>query len=131
MRSFLSRRWFLLVLAAGCLVAWFAPAALHWTVHLDPRFVVAPALFLAALSLESRTLFQSILRPWPAVWATLMSYGLVPLLAWSATSLFANTDLRIGLMIIASVPCTLVSAVFWTRLARGNEATAMLVILLT
>jgi sodium/bile acid cotransporter 7 len=34
-------------------------------------------------------------------------------------------------MLMASVPCTLASAVLWTRMAGGNEATALLVILLT
>jgi sodium/bile acid cotransporter 7 len=34
-------------------------------------------------------------------------------------------------MIVASVPCTLASAALWTRLAGGDEATAMLVTLLT
>src|SRR5581483_11640757 len=37
----------------------------------------------------------------------------------------------VGLLISASVPCTLASAVLWTRLAGGNEATALLVILIS
>ena len=35
-------------------------------------------------------------------------------------------DVRIGLILVASVPCTLSTAVLWTRLAGGNEATALL-----
>src|SRR5262249_48648568 len=38
---------------------------------------------------------------------------------------------RIGILISASVPCTLASAVLWTRMAGGREAIALLVIFLT
>src|SRR5262245_42755527 len=40
-------------------------------------------------------------------------------------------DLRIGLIAMASVPCTLASAVIWTRMAGGSAAVAILVILLS
>src|SRR5205807_364601 len=85
--------------------------------------------FLMACSLESRSLFQALLRPWPALWATLLSYGLLPILGWLVGGLVAHEDLRIGLMLTASVPCTLASAVLWTRLAGGREATAQLLVL--
>ncbi|HMF14876.1 MAG TPA: bile acid:sodium symporter, partial [Gemmataceae bacterium] len=69
--------------------------------------------------------------PWPAVWATVISYGLVPGLAWAAGQSFADDQIRIGLLLVASVPCTLVSAVIWTRMAGGDDATALLITLLT
>jgi sodium/bile acid cotransporter 7 len=132
MRALFCKRWFLLLLLVGVGLAWWRP---HWlrplTNSLDPRVIVATALFLIAWSLESRSLFRSFVRPIPALWAVLISHGLVPVLAWSAGWLLPDADLRIGLFIIASVPCTLASAVIWTRLGRGNEATALLVILLT
>jgi len=34
-------------------------------------------------------------------------------------------------MIMASVPCTLASAVLWTRMASGNDAVALLITVLT
>jgi sodium/bile acid cotransporter 7 len=45
--------------------------------------------------------------------------------------LLPGTDYHIGLLIAASVPCTLASAVLWTRRAGGSEATALLVIFIT
>jgi sodium/bile acid cotransporter 7 len=84
-----------------------------------------------AWTLESRSLFQSLLRPLPTLWACSISYGAVPAVAWWVGWVLPDDDLRLGLLIIACVPCTLASAVLWTRMAGGNEATALLTVLLT
>jgi sodium/bile acid cotransporter 7 len=132
MLSFLSRRWFLLLLTVGVALSllrpdWVRPLVGPWS----PRAVVATSLFLMAWSLESRRLYQTLLYPWPALYAVAVSYGLLPALAWLAGPLLPLPDLGIGLLIIASVPCTLASAAIWTRMAGGNEATALLAILLS
>jgi solute carrier family 10 (sodium/bile acid cotransporter), member 7 len=132
MRSLLAKRWFLLLLLAGLTLAslhpeWLKPV----TVWLEPRIIVAIALFLMAVGLESRSLLQAVTHPLPVLWAFLLSYSALPALAWSAGGLLPVADLRLGLLIIASVPCTLASAVLWTRMAGGNEATTLLAVLLT
>jgi sodium/bile acid cotransporter 7 len=129
---FLGRRWFLLVLAAGVGLAcarpgWVRPA----TDRLPLRAVVALSLFLVAWGLEGRRLYRMMLRPAAALWAVALSYGAVPLLAWLAGPLLPLPDLRLGLLVIASVPCTLASAVLWTRLGGGNEAVALLTVVLS
>ncbi|HEV3447529.1 MAG TPA: bile acid:sodium symporter [Gemmataceae bacterium] len=132
MRALLSRQWFSIILLGAACLAFLRPAWLRpVTVCLEPGVVVAVALFVMAWSLESRSLLTALVRPWPALWAALLSYGLVPVLGLLAGLLIPQADLRVGLLIITSVPCTLASAVLWTRLARGNEATALLVVLLT
>jgi sodium/bile acid cotransporter 7 len=133
MRAFLAKRWFLLALGAGVLLAAACPALLEpVTRQLPAQAAVAVALLLMAWGLESRALGRSLLRPLPALWAVLISYGLVPPLAWAVAGLLpVPADFRVGLVIIASVPCTLASAVLWTRLAGGNEATALLTVVLT
>jgi sodium/bile acid cotransporter 7 len=132
MKDLLRKRWFLLMLLAGLALGWLRPQWLRpVTVWLEPRIIVAVALFLMAWSLESRSLFQSLLRPWPALWAWTISYSGLPALAWSVGWLLPDDDLRLGLLIISCVPCTLASAVLWTRMAGGNEATALLAVLLT
>ncbi len=132
MYSFLARRWFLLLLFAGVGLAALSPVALRpFTAALSPRLVVALALFLMAWGLESRSLLRSLARPLPALWAALISYGVLPPLALLAGRFLPEADYRVGLLVMASVPCTLASAVLWTRMAGGNEATALLVILLT
>jgi sodium/bile acid cotransporter 7 len=130
MAAFLVKRWFLLLVAAGVFVAWLWPQALGWTDYAQPRPLMALALFLTAWTLESRSLYNSLLLPWPALLAVVISYGLLPALGWLTGSLLP-TDFRIGLMICASVPCTLASAVLWTRMAGGSEATALLTTFLT
>jgi len=132
MHALLSRQWFLVILLGAACLAFLRPDGLRpVTARLELRVVVAVALFIMAWSLEGRSLFAALVRPWPALWAALISYGLVPALGLLAGLLIPQTDLRVGLLIITSVPCTLASAVLWTRLARGNEATALLVVLLT
>jgi solute carrier family 10 (sodium/bile acid cotransporter), member 7 len=131
MKVFLARRWFLLVLLAGIAVAAISPGALRWTDMVRPQPVMALALFLAAWTLESRSLYQSFLRPAPALWAVVISYLFVPVVGWLAGFLLPVLDFQIGLMICTSVPCTLASAVLWTRMAGGNEATALLATFLT
>src|SRR5438309_2120242 len=106
MRRFLAKRWFLLLLCGGVALAcvcpeWVRPAV-DW---LPPRGVVAVALFLMAWGLDSRRLYRAVVRPWPALWAVAVSYVALPLLARLA-GVFLPGDLALGLLLIASVPCT-------------------------
>src|SRR5262245_44982258 len=132
MRAFLARHWYLLLLAAGLALAcarpgWLRPA----TDRLPLRPVVALTLFLMAWTLEGRRLCQVAARPGPALFALAVSALALPGLAWLAGLGFASADLRLGLLLIAAVPCTLSSAVLWTRLAGGNEALALWITALT
>jgi sodium/bile acid cotransporter 7 len=131
MKAVVAKRWFLLVVCAGAILVAVCPESLRWTAFLDPSYTGAIAIFLSAWTLDSRKLLQTFLRPLPALWALTISYGLLPALAWLLGLLLPPGDFRIGLLLIASVPCTLVSAVIWTRMAAGNDATALLVTLFT
>jgi sodium/bile acid cotransporter 7 len=132
MARFLARRWFLLVLLGGVTLGLASPDIfLPWTAALEPRVIVGAALFLMAWTLPSRRLAQELGRPAAALWAGLLSYGLLPGAAWLLGNLVPLADYRVGILIMASVPCTLASAVLWTRLSGGNEATALFVVLLT
>jgi sodium/bile acid cotransporter 7 len=126
MKQLFLKRWFLLLMIGGITVAGLIPHRLRpLTDLLDVRVVVALALFLMAWCLEGRSLWETLLRPWPVLSATVISFGFLPILGWIAGSFLIIEDFRIGLMISVSVPCTLASAVLWTRMARGNEATAL------
>jgi sodium/bile acid cotransporter 7 len=129
---FLRKRWFLLLLLTGLGLAWLQPDPMRsWTAFVHPRAVVAVAIFLTALSLPSDHLLRSFLRPFPPLLATAISYGVLPLLGSLVIRLLPDADLQTGVMIIVSVPCTLASAVLWTRMAGGNEAAALLVVVAT
>src|SRR5262249_11480098 len=132
MRGFFVKHWFLLLLVVGVLVVWLAPEWLRWSAWVDPALSGALAILLSSWSLETQSLRRAILRPQPALWASVISYALLPGLGWLMGGwLLPEADYRIGLLLVASVPCTLASAVIWTRMAGGDEATALLVTLLT
>jgi sodium/bile acid cotransporter 7 len=132
MLPLLLKRWFPLLMSAGVTVALLWPETLRPVVdRLPARAVVAISLFLAAWTMDGRSLVRAFLHPAAALWALVISYGLLPFLGWLTAPLLPTDDLRVGLMLATSVPCTLSSAVIWTRLAGGDEATAMLIVLLT
>jgi sodium/bile acid cotransporter 7 len=60
----------------------------------------------------------------------MMGFTLPPLLGWAFGHLLP-ADFRIGLLVMCYGPCTLASAVIWTRLARGDEASAILATMLS
>lgn len=129
---FLAKRWFLLVVVLGAVVAWLRPGWLDWSRLVPAQAIMALALFLVAVTLESRKLYQAVIHPFAALWALVISYGVLPALSlYVGRWLLPNDDFRIGLMITSAVPCTMASAVLWTRMAGGNEAAALLGTFLT
>jgi sodium/bile acid cotransporter 7 len=132
MLVFLLRRWFLFVLAAGLSMAilrpeWLLPIANR----LPLRLIVAASLFLTSCNLEGRRLALSLTRPCCVLFSLMISFVGLPALALLIGPLLPLDDLRIGLFIIACVPCTLSAAVLWTRHAGGDEALALVVVVLT
>ena len=120
MLASLAKRWFLFLLLAGLGLAWTQPCLLGGLVSsVRSAMGCRRALGLMAMSLDSQALLGALRRPWPVLWAVAISYGLLPLLACAAGWVTPNPDLRLGLLLIASVPCTLSSAVLWT--AHGGR----------
>lgn len=126
------RHWFLILLLVGVSTGLLRPGWIHpWTEPVNPKAVIALALYLMAWTLPSRHLVGEMVRPGPALWALVISYGLCPVAAWCLQFALSLPDFRVGLFIAASVPCTLASAVIWTRRAGGSDATVLVVILLS
>ncbi len=132
MTQFLRRQWFLTCLA-GVLVLGFC-----WPGVFEPfanatwlsNVIVASVLFVMALPLETRSVGNSLRRPWIPLLASAVNMGLLPLVAWAASRLLSG-DLRIGLLVAAAAPCTLASAAVWTQRAGGDDTVAILVTILT
>ncbi len=137
MLTFLRQRWFLIslvvLITSGLTIGanLSADGARSLSDYVKPRWITAIVLFLMAFSLDSRHLRNSFRTPGPVVWASLVNYGFIPLLAWSLMLVQRVDDFRYGLMIAASVPCTLAAASVWTRKAGGNDAVSLLVTLVT
>ena len=129
MRAYLADNWFFACLFAGLGLAFAAPDILApVTSRFEPRLIIAAALLLMAWTLPTKLLADELARPAAALWGVFVSYGPLPVLAILLGELAPVPDLRIGLLLVSSVPCTLASAVLWTRLAGGNEATALLTV---
>jgi solute carrier family 10 (sodium/bile acid cotransporter), member 7 len=131
MLDFLPQRSFLVALVAVLVAGIGWPAAMQTVARWLPSdVIVACVTFIMALPLETRALVRAVRRPGPAWLGAAINSGLAPPLGWLA-SLVLPADLAAGVIITATVPCTLATAAVWTRRAGGNDAVAFLVTMLT
>lgn len=132
MKQFFYRRWFLIALGIVLLIGFsqaeqLAPLA---NSRLLRNTIVACVLFLMSLPLRFGAIWQALRRPWTALLAVMVNFGLLPLVAWAASGLLSG-DLAVGLLVVGATPCTLASASVWTRRAGGNDAAAVIVTIIT
>ncbi len=132
MKRFFIQRWFLLALVAALLIGigFSSPLAPLADARLLRNMIVATVLFVMALPLQAGAMWRAMRRPAAPLLAVGMNLGLLPLFAW-AVSLLLNREMADGLLVAAATPCTLASASVWTRRAGGNDATSMLVTVIT
>ena len=132
----LKKHWFLfglllLIPLAVCL-AQVRPQWLEDFVRtVETRWCTAAILFLMSVTLNSGRLLHSLKHPLPVVLACCVNQVAIPLLCLPLLLLQKSPDMRVGLLIAASVPCTMAAASVWTRRAGGNDAVSLLVTLLT
>lgn len=137
MRSVLQRHWFLVgllvLLPAAVILASAGPPQklIDATAAVPTSLCTAMILFLMSVTLNSGRLLNSLKRPLPVVVSCGINQMFIPLLCLPLLSLQKSSDLRVGLLIAASVPCTMAAASVWTRRADGNDAVSLLVTLLT
>lgn len=131
MPNFLRRHWFLLLLSAVLVLGLWQGPQLADSVRPLPRgWLVAGVMFLTALPMAFRQLTTAARQVRSVGLALLLSVVAAPLLAWSVGKLLPEA-LAVGLLVAATVPCTLASAAVWTRRGGGNDAIALLVTLVT
>jgi sodium/bile acid cotransporter 7 len=131
MLEFLGRRWFLLALIAALSLGMAWPALVRPFVDWLPGdLIVCGTTFVMALPLETAALWNAARRPGPAWLAAGINSGLAPPLGWLASRALPN-ELATGVILAATVPCTLATAAVWTRRAGGNDAVAFLVTIIT
>ncbi|MBX9679689.1 MAG: bile acid:sodium symporter [Gemmataceae bacterium] len=133
MKRFLRERWFLIAMVSLVGIALVFPGPLAAALQpLDPRVVIGVALALMAWTMPTRTLRDEMRSPWGALLAVTVGYLPLPAAGWFLGDLLGPpADLRVGFLLACSVPCTLASCILWTRLAGGNEATALLAVLIS
>jgi predicted Na+-dependent transporter len=86
-----------------------------------------------SFSLKASAIFRSFLNFRGLGSSVLGGYFLTSFsLYFLAKTLFPETkDLFLGLIAVGAAPCTLASAVIWTKLSRGNEALAFAITILS
>lgn len=137
MMSSLKRHWFLTglvtLIPAALLLAQSEPPS--WFIRsvdsVPTSICTAAILFLMSVTLNSGRLLESLRHPLPVVVACGVNQLVIPLLCLPLLALQRSPDIRVGLLIAASVPCTMAAASVWTRRAGGNDAVSLLVTLLT
>lgn len=132
MWGLISRQWFLIALVASLAIGFgltdaVRPFADNPTLR---SLITACVLFLMGLTLPAESIRHNVRYPGPALLAIAVNTFLVPLLALPAMWLLSN-EMAGGLIVTALVPCTLASAAVWTRKAGGDDATAMVVSVIT
>lgn len=137
-KQFLIRRWFLVALAFSLCLGLGFPGPLTPLADLAAlrQTIVVIVMFLMALPLETSTIWDSLRRPWAAMLATAINYGLLPVAACGTALILGcwpgvSEDMIFGILIAAAAPCTLASAAVWTRRAGGNDAAAIIVTIVT
>ncbi|MGI9454959.1 MAG: bile acid:sodium symporter family protein [Aeoliella sp.] len=131
MLPFIQRHWFLSLLAAVLAIGlWQGPSLAGEVEQLPRGWLVAGVMFLTALPMAFRQL-TSVVRSGKTVGlALLINMAVAPPVAWLLGRVVPDS-LAIGLLIAASVPCTLASAAVWTRRGGGNDAIALAVTFVT
>ncbi len=140
MLDFLRRRWFLVCLLTlipvGLMAGMWLPEASRKVIDSLRQsslktWIIAAVLFFMSVTLDGARLKSSLVKPGPVAWAFLVNAVLMPCAAWPMMRWQLSRDFAVGLMIAASVPCTMAAASVWTRRAGGNDAISLLVTILT
>lgn len=131
MKQFLANRWFLLVLLGVLAMGFgFGERLGPWFELVPTGWVVAATMFVMALPLELKTMWRAFRQPGPTLLAVAINMFVMPPVAYLCAPLLGG-ELGAGLIIMATLPCTMASVTVWTRRAGGNDAIATLVTIIT
>lgn len=132
MMRFLQKYWFLVGLASAMVLGHTFANPLQGVSEMSwlRNSVVMTVMFLMALPLPLATIVETIKRPWAAFLASIINFGLFPLVAWGI-AILVDPTVRTGFLVVAATPCTLASAAVWTRRANGNDVTALMTTVIT
>ncbi len=92
--------------------------------------LVCIVMGLMALPIPFEFIRSALLKPWPALLASIINMLAIPLMAWAAAATL-SPYVGGGLIAAATIPCTLASAAVWTRRAGGDDSIPILVTLIT
>jgi BASS family bile acid:Na+ symporter len=131
-RDFLVKNWFfgamLLVLIFGLQFSFIGGSIKPFT-----KPLIFSAMFVMGIRQDFSS-FVSSIKDFKAILFCLAgSFILMPLLGYGVGKLFFSTDFLMftGVMISSAVSTTMVSAIVWTSITKGNESLAMVLSIIT
>lgn len=138
----LKNNWFSIGMAAVILLVWglyALPVVEIAKVEGALRAIMAPGIFVVfffnGLSFKIGESLEALKRPWAAIGGTLIIYALSPLAIITVfAGAFPGPDeagLRIGALIIAAAPTTMISGIVMSKLSGGDETAAILLVFIT
>jgi len=91
--------------------------------------IFAYITFVTSLGTGFKKFISVLKKPGIPVWILILSHIIVPVFAWIYGSLFYHGDamMRMGLLIIASIPVA-VTSILWTSIVGGNIAVTILAV---
>lgn len=91
--------------------------------------IFAYITFVTSLSTGFSDFIRVLKKPWVPLWILLLLHFVFPVFAWLAGNLFYPADYmtRMGLLIIASIPCA-VTSILWTSMSGGNVAVTIMAV---
>ena len=131
-RRSIAKNWFLIGLILSLTIGLVAhrPLSSLSAASWIQSTIVFVVMWMMAAPIPSELIRSSALRPWPAILATAMNLGFLPVLAYLLAPLL-SAELAGGLIVAACVPSTQASAAVWTRKAGGDDTVAVFVTLIT
>jgi len=132
LKETIHKYWFLIALIFLLVSGYFASSSLAWLGDWDEIkwVVIFITMFLMSWPLSFSHFNSNLTKPGPAILATILNIGIIPLIAWPLAGL-AGSELGPGILIAAATPSTLASAAVWTRRALGNDSVAIIVTIIT
>ncbi len=92
--------------------------------------IVFVVMLMMSAPMPMELVRKCLMRPWPALLASLLNMGFLPLLAFGL-SLMLPSELAGGLIVAAAIPSTQASAAVLARRAGGDDSVAILGTLIT
>ncbi len=131
MKAFLNKYFLALLLTLALIAGFFCPSVSQSFARYRHIFLFV-IMFFVGLEQQLSTLLHEG-RKFPTIGFSLVfNYGVFSLLAWGCGWLFfRGQPIVAGFAVLGAVPVTLTSAVLFTRLDRGNDRLALVIVFLS
>ena len=124
MKFSFSKYWFIISIIIVCFIGYFYPKAGN---IISPfiSILIALLMFMMSFTLETKRLSKEIRNFKGILFSIFFSFIMMPIFGYFLAASFFSGDYFNGIIILACTSTTLSSCIIWTRLAKGNDALAL------